>query len=503
MLSVRFEAGRQLYNAALGEALRRLDRLKQAQAWHAARTMPCATPAERNARAAEFSRLTKAVGLTESDIQSYVTQCKNACWIGEHLDAHTTQKIGTRAWKAVQRDQFRTGGRPRFKPKWKALDSMDGKSNATAIRWRGDHVEWGGVHLAVMFDRKDTHGVQSMALQHPVKYCRIVRRVLRGTTRWAVQLVLAGAPKWKDNHPVRAGTCSIDIGPSTIAAVGETEAVLEPLCGSVPALHQAIRRIQRALDRSRRRSNPDNYHADGTSKTPKPGERLHWVFTKGYLRLRVRLADLHRRLAACRKAEHGRLAHRIIAMGRTVLAEKLSYKAFQRKFGTSVRDRAPGMFMDRLRRKAARAGGAVIEFPTRTTKRSQRCHCGAVVKKPLSQRWHQCACGVRAQRDLYSAYLGLHVRKDGGTWVLDTESARTGWCAAEPLLENAVSRVVQAANGGPVPASFGLRAGDRAARSRRRQPVLGGEFGCCSLVAAATMVRAEQTSGARARTPRL
>ena len=44
VLAVRFEAGRQLYNAVLGEALRRLDFLKQSRAWQAARKLPKGEP---------------------------------------------------------------------------------------------------------------------------------------------------------------------------------------------------------------------------------------------------------------------------------------------------------------------------------------------------------------------------------------------------------------------------------------------------------------------------
>ena len=179
-----------------------------------------------------------------------------------------------------------------------------------------------------------------------------------------------------------------------------------------------------------------------------------------------------------------------------------TYKAFQRRFGKSVRDRAPGEFMRHLRHKAASAGGGVVEFPTRTTKLSQSCHCGAVAKKPLSQRRHDCPCGVCAQRDLYGAYLGLHVREDGGAWKLDTEPAREGWRAVEPLLEKAVFSVVQAAKGGPLPASFGIRAGDRAALSRKGAGTKE-DSGCCNHVAPAIVARAGKTSATGIRTPRL
>ena len=36
--------------------------------------------------------------------------------------------------------------------------------------------------------------------------------------------------------------------------------------------------------------------------------------------------------------------------------------------------------------------------------------CGKTLKKPLAQRWHQCACGVGpVQRDLYAAFLAAYL----------------------------------------------------------------------------------------------
>jgi hypothetical protein len=61
-----------------------------------------------------------------------------------------------------------------------------------------------------------------------------------------------------------------------------------------------------------------------------------------------------------------------------------------------------------------RTGGILIEVPTRSTKLSQFSHgCGSCLKKPLSQRWHQCACGVGpVQRDLYAAFLPAYLDPD-------------------------------------------------------------------------------------------
>ena len=148
-------------------------------------------------------------------------------------------------------------------------------------------------------------------------------------------------------------------------------------------------------------------------------------------------------------------------MGDTIKLEKLSYRAFQRRFGRSVGMRAPGMFVERLKRKAESAGATVVEFPTHTTRLSQTCHnCGRVAEKPLSQRWHVCECGIVAQRDLYSAFLAMCVEGER----LNAGRARSAWPGVDALLQAALSDI-QPVNGRPLPSSFGLGRGGRQSRS--------------------------------------
>ncbi|MCL4514490.1 MAG: zinc ribbon domain-containing protein [Firmicutes bacterium] len=152
---------------------------------------------------------------------------------------------------------------------------------------------------------------------------------------------------------------------------------------------------------------------------------------------------------------HGRLVNEIVELGNVFKLEKLSYRAFQKEFGRSVGLRAPGGFVSELRRKAESAGGKVIEFPIRNTRLSQRCHCGQVHKKRLSERWQGCACGVFAQRDLYSAFLARFVEQE--TNQLHAGQAAEAWTGAEPLLRTAWQQAVtnQPASGRSNPSSFG------------------------------------------------
>ena len=99
-----------------------------------------------------------------------------------------------------------------------------------------------------------------------------------------------------------------------------------------------------------------------------------------------------------------------------------------------------------LRRKAASAGGKMIEINTRKTALSQFDHTtGECVKKPLSQRIHVFGDGQTepVQRDLYSAFLASCCDTD----VLDIRQVHATWPAAQPLLRRARARTDQPASG--------------------------------------------------------
>ena len=85
---------------------------------------------------------------------------------------------------------------------------------------------WSGLKLQPLFDAKDKHGLEAQALSSRVTYLRLVKRTVDCEPRWPVQLVLEGTPHQKEKLVASEGTCGLDLGPSTIAAVGEKDAPL-------------------------------------------------------------------------------------------------------------------------------------------------------------------------------------------------------------------------------------------------------------------------------------
>ena len=443
VLLTRLETGRQLYNACLGEAMRRLRLIKQSKDYQKARSLKITDPQ----RKILFKKARERWEFSDYEVQAYATRIRHS-WIGEHVDSHTAQKLATRACVAAEKVMYGSAKRVRFKSR-NQMDSVEGKSNAAGIRWRNDTLEWSGLKLPAIIEDYDpvvVHGLSSR-----VKYVRLVRRKRSGKNLFYAQLVCEGKAFQKPKNELGRGDVGIDIGPSTIAVVGNKSAQLEQFASELNFQDKQIRKMQRRLDRSRRVNNPDNYNPNGTIKK---GFKK-WNDSKTYLKTRDAKANLERKLADHRKSLHGRMVNSILTQGNVFKLEKLSYKAFQKLFGKSVGKRAPGMFVAHLKRKAENAGGRVVEFPTYKTKLSQTCQCGQVKKKRLSERVHQCDCGVLAQRDLYSAFLSRNVYPE--TNLLQADLCLLHWSGVEPLLMAAWKRATtnQPTSGGLLPSSFG------------------------------------------------
>lgn len=469
---VRFELGRQLYNACLGEALRRLDLMRQSLDGARARAMPRTVGRKPNKKRIEaFAAARHAYGFTSAAVSSFGSDCKNeAKWnVGRRrtdprLGAHETQRIAERAFAAVEMYALGVRGRPRFKGKGRPLHSMEGKSSGSSIVWNRTTgcAEWGGLVFRALLPApsKDKHGYLEQALHARTKFARIVWRNIQGERRWFVQLAQEGLAPLK-YRTIDGAVVGLDVGPSSTAVYSEQAAALVALAPEVDQPWAETRRLQRAMDRSRRATNPEAFNADGTYKR---GAKID-VRSAGYSRLREQLAETERVLEKRRDRSHGRLANQIIALGNALQSEKLSYTAFQKSFGRSTKVRAVGSLMSKLRRKAERAGGELRDLDTWSLRLSQYDHTTKTcTKKPLSQRWHVLGDGsCVVQRDMYCAFLAAQA----DTSAICPSRAEEAWPVAQSLLGRAGWMRQQPANvAGLLATARGLPSPERVARQR-------------------------------------
>ena len=367
-LPAHLEAARQLYNAVLSEGQRRMRRMRSDPAWQTARAIPRSQKLERQHA---FAALRAQYSFSEYALRDAV-KVLNSAWIADHIDAVLAQTLASRAYRALNRVCLGQARRVRFKSRGRGIGSVENKRTDTGLRFvlqqpekdNAGYLLWQDDRLSAIIDWKDP--VVTYGLAQRVKYARLVQRQASGPRargadqqghRYFVQLALEGVPYHKPKHAIGQDIVGLDLGPSTIAIVPrDAPPRLEVLCAELAPDAQAIRRLQRQMDRQRRANNPDNYDERGRTKNGHGKGRLRWKQSHRYLATRRRKAARERKLAAHRKSLHGRLVHEIVAMGNTVITEKLSYRAWQKQFGKSVGLRAPGMFMELLRRTGASDG---------------------------------------------------------------------------------------------------------------------------------------------------
>jgi hypothetical protein len=417
----RFQAGRQLYNACLNEAMVRMELVRRSDLFQAARKLPRGKPKspEAKIRSEAFAAANQAYRYRDQDIQAYATiVSKSSNWIADKLDSNTQQTLATRAFRASQKVIFGRAKRVRYKVPVR-FRSMEGKSNKSGIRWADRQLVWGQIRLNAIIDPGDQ--VMMHGLNARVKYVRLLWRELNGVRRWYAQLVCEGLPFQKEKNFISPGTVGIDLNVSNVAYVADEQAGLLPFAEKVPTFERQIKATQRQMQRSQRVSNPDNYEPDfqrrrGRKLVTKKGKskkgRRTWNNSQNYRRLTAKKRELERRKAAYAKSQNRKLVNDILRQGKAIRAENVSVKGWQKRYGKAIAAKSPGFFQAELKRKAESAGGSFTKFSTQKTALSQTHLTGVKIKKTLSERVHYDQSGIVMHRDLFSAFLARFVVED-------------------------------------------------------------------------------------------
>ena len=437
ILSKRFEIGRQIYNSVLGIALKRYKEMIKTRAWRETQSnISEVYKAEKDDKKrkklckdyfAIKKELLNKYELSEYSLHKAVKSMQNH--YKNNIDAFTSQKIASRAWKSLEDILFGEGERVKFKSYNNGLNSLEGKSNKAGMTYTLDTnlLKWNGLSIKVQSKLND---YEINALRDKVKYCRVVRKFIRGKYKYTLQLILEGIPPTKTNkqtgeikNDIGVGDCGIDIGTQTIAYTSDFNCKLYELAPRVQNIEGEKRKLLRYMDRSKRTTNSNNFNEDGTIKR---GVKLVWNYSNRYIKARRRLKDLYRKQADIRKMDHNILSNEILTHCDTIKVETMNFKGLQKRaknterndkgkfkrkkrFGKSLANKAPSMFLDILKNKLKAKGGLYTEINTFKVKASQYNHLNQECnKKKLSQRWNYFEYDnkeIKIQRDLYSSYL--------------------------------------------------------------------------------------------------
>ena len=445
-----------LYNCVLGEALKR---------WHSYERDPEYNKIRKEYAQAkknglpvklyrdQFKACAKKNGYTLNQLEKYINEVRKSHF--SKFGAAECQQLAKRAFNAVEKIHFGQATRVRFRS-MRDGTSFEGKSHTSKLHYdrQGQCICYDKYRFPVKVKPNDTYAM--LCLMDDVKYVRVLRRVIRGHVRWYAQLVLSGIPPTNQRHPnaFGSGRAGIDPGVSTMAFVSENDAKLYELAPDCLEDEMELRRTQRAMERSRRATNPDNYMQDGTIKKG----RLKWNNSKRYIRLLNKMRELYRRCKVKREISHHILAKRILRKASFIKTETMSYRgiakrsgktthnrsngkfASKKRYGKTIRARAPARLIAILNEKLKYVGRTVETINTRTVRASQYNPLdGAYQKKTLRDRMIDLGNNVIVQRDLLSAYCILYTT-DNNTSI-DPRSAYDHFGKFKQLCDCEVERL--------------------------------------------------------------
>ena len=423
-LEKKCKIARNVYNSCLGEALKRHKRVKMDRKYRALLNEP--TSKERNK---QLSDIRLSYGFSEYGLHDFVRPIQHT--FKENIGSFEAQKLATRAFQAVEKLHFGQAKKVHFKAFGDAI-SVENKSNKTGLRYADGHILWGDkptkknpkpqnwLCMPVVPKAHDQYA--HLALLDETKYVRILKRDIRGKVRYFVQLIQEGYPPTKPERQVAndaAKRVGIDIGTSTIAISSENTVALRELAPACTLDETELRHIQRKMDRSKRATNPDHFHENGTVKQGRPILN----FSNRYKKLSQKRKERHRKVAVQRKMSHEILANDLLALGSDIRVEMMRFQSLQKRakkttynpkngkinrkkrFGKSIANRALAMLLEIIDRKLGYQQRSIKKIDTFATKASQFNHLTSeYTKKQLSERWNDIG-GHRIQRDVYSAFL--------------------------------------------------------------------------------------------------
>lgn len=401
------------------------------------------------------NKLTKEYGFSNSQFQKrmlkytshYKRVSKDTKKQSGVIPSQTAQKIASEVWTKFEAYLYGDGKEIKFS-KWEDFKSIKGKTNETGImfildqgRYWDSYLYFNDMRITVDIDPpwKDRYGYQEECLKRAIKFAGISRRWYPEGWRYFVQLTLDGVPPIKVNketgkvlHPIGVGPVGHDIGTQTLASCGANNVSLFELADKVKGIDRQLRIINRAMDRSRRATNPEMFDNTGQvisiSKLPpdcltKDKKHRKWQKSKRYLRLESLRRSLYREQRETRLQQHNEMANKLLGYGNEHYIETMRFQALakraketkktetgkckcKKRFGKSISNKAPATMVNILRAKVIRAGGTFHEINTVKAKASQYNHLSQqYTKKALSKRWNDMPDGNKVQRDIYSAFL--------------------------------------------------------------------------------------------------
>lgn len=338
------------------------------------------------------------------------------------ISSRACEGVSEDVMKALEKVNYGNGKKINTNPKLLKLDKI-------LIGNKGSGFKDGMLTYAVGKGNKYKLEIQAIMIDddyekevftRKLKTTSLQRTLIRGEYQYYAILTFEGNPPKKYSNV--KGDVGIDPGTSQMAIYSDIDLVLTQLSTSNEEdFQRKLRLLQRKFDRQKRLVNPHAYAEDGTYIKNTPRKSIK--YSKGMIKTKKAIAELHRLQAIRRNIEHKKLANKAMQLGDVFKVEDLSYKALQlraketkvsektgriqrkTRFGGSIGKHAPSMFLNILKYKVEYNGGEWHIIDPRNLKPSQYNHVDNKYEKVSLTTRNKKIGNHIVQRDAYSAYL--------------------------------------------------------------------------------------------------
>ena len=444
ILNKRLEIARNISNALTGKVLKRYNLMLESKEYRFIKKQ--LNPINKNFHNSEDKKTKKSLDKQRKELYKQLEEVYIKFGLSQYslyedvkpmykhfkdnIGSLEAQAIADRVWTKFDKLLHGNGNKVTFS-RYNEYNSIENKWNKSGLKYdiNSNMIIWNELNIPVIIKNNDLYAQK--AIQDKVKYCRIVRKMIRGKYKYYVQLVMEGFPPIKYNsetgeikNDIGTGNVGVDIGTRTIAFSSQYDVKLLELCPEVENIEKQKKKLLRKLDRQRRSNNPNNYNEDGTIKR---GIKLEWIKSNKYIKTQNELKEIQRKQASIRKQSHEKLANYIISLGDRILVETMQFQGLQKRakkttknkdgkfnkkkrFGKSLGNKAPAMLIEIINRKLKYDGLEILKINTQKVKASQYNHfTGEYNKKELKDRWNK---DIEIQRDIYSSFLIMNVNDD-------------------------------------------------------------------------------------------
>lgn len=190
ILNKRFEIGRKMYNALVNTTQNRYKEMIKTKLYRSLKlelSEIYKTDKTKSKRKAELCKqlneLYQQFGMNEYSFHADVKDMQHH--YKDNMDSFTAQKIASNLWKAYDKLLFGDGDKVHYK-KYDSLNSLEGKSNKTGIKFNDNKIVWKGLEIPVKINYNKYYEYQS--LQNAIAYCRILRKFIKNEYKFYVPL---------------------------------------------------------------------------------------------------------------------------------------------------------------------------------------------------------------------------------------------------------------------------------------------------------------------------